>query len=92
MNKSDKERKIVRKKLSFMHKKRFNTCFKRWMQFRVGAIPRLPQKTYDKDLTDLIETISGIRIYQIRTGFTIYFPISTLLQSYYQKRCWAITD
>ena len=42
-NKSDKERKIVRKKLSFMHTKRFNTFFKRWVQFRVGAIPRLPK-------------------------------------------------
>ena len=41
-NKSDKERKIVRKKLSFMHTKRLNTFFKRWVQFRVGAIPRLP--------------------------------------------------
>jgi len=39
-NKSDKERKIVRKKLSFMHTKRFNTFFKRWVQFHVG--PRLP--------------------------------------------------
>ena len=38
-NKSDKERKIVRKKLSCMHTKRFNTFFKRWVQFRVGAIP-----------------------------------------------------
>ena len=41
-NKSDKERNIVRKKLSFMHTKRFNKYFKRWVQFRVGAIPRLP--------------------------------------------------
>ena len=41
-NKSDKERKIIRKKLSLMHTKRFNTFFKRWVQFRVGAIPRLP--------------------------------------------------
>ena len=42
-NKSDKERKIVRKKLSFMHIKRFNRFFKIWVQFRVGAIPRLPR-------------------------------------------------
>ena len=41
-NKSDNERKIVRKKLSFMHSKRFNTFSKRWVQFRVGAIPCLP--------------------------------------------------
>ena len=40
--KSDKERKIVREKLSFFHTKRFITFFKRWVQFRVGAIPRLP--------------------------------------------------
>ena len=40
-NKSDKERKIVRKKLCSMHTKRFNTFFKRWVQVRVGAIPRL---------------------------------------------------
>ena len=25
-----------------MHKKRFNTLFKKWVQFCVGAIPRLP--------------------------------------------------
>ena len=30
-NKSDKERKIVRKKLTFMHTKRSNTFFKRWV-------------------------------------------------------------
>ena len=41
-NKSDKERKNVRKNLSFMHKKKFNTFFKRWVQLCVGAIPRLP--------------------------------------------------
>ena len=36
-NKLDKERKIFRIKLSFtfMHTKRFNTFFKRWVQFRV---------------------------------------------------------
>ena len=39
-NKSDKKRKIVRKMLSFMHTKSFNIFFKRWGQFRVGAIPR----------------------------------------------------
>ena len=41
-NKSETERKIVRKKFSFMHTKRFNTFLKRWMQFRVVTIPRLP--------------------------------------------------
>ena len=25
-----------------MHSKRFNTFFKRWVQFRLGSIPRLP--------------------------------------------------
>ena len=39
-NKSDKER----NELSFMHTKRFNTTFKRWVQFRVDAIPRLPNR------------------------------------------------
>ena len=34
-NKSDKERKIVRKKLSFMNTKRFYTFLKRWMQLHV---------------------------------------------------------
>ena len=38
-NKSDKERKIERTKLSIMHTKGFNTFFKRWVQFRMGAIP-----------------------------------------------------
>ena len=41
-NKSDKEGKTVRKKLCFMHTKRFNKFSKRLVQFRVGAIPRLP--------------------------------------------------
>ena len=44
-NKSDKERKIVKKRLSFMHTKRFDTFFKRWVQFRVGLIARLPINT-----------------------------------------------
>ena len=42
-NKSDIERKIVRKKISFMHIKRFNTSFKIWVQFCIGAISRLPK-------------------------------------------------
>ena len=29
-----------------MHTKRFNTFFKRWVQFRVGAIPRLPIESF----------------------------------------------
>ena len=41
-NKSDQEREIVRNKLSFNYTKRSNTFFKRWVQFCVGAIPRLP--------------------------------------------------
>ena len=45
-NKSDKERKIVRKKLRFMNTKGFFSFFKRWMQFRVGAILRLPAILY----------------------------------------------
>ena len=31
-----------------MHTKRFNTCFKRWVQFRVGAIPRPSIIKYDR--------------------------------------------
>ena len=41
-NKSDKERKILRKKLSFMHAKKCIAFSKRWVQFRVGAISCLP--------------------------------------------------
>ena len=37
---------IISTKLSFMHTKRFNTCFKKWVQFCVGAIPRLPYFIY----------------------------------------------
>jgi hypothetical protein len=33
--KSDKERKIERKTLSFLHTKRFDTFILRWVQFRV---------------------------------------------------------
>ena len=40
-NKSE-NKKNVRKKLSFMHTKRFNKSFKRWVQFRVDTIPHLP--------------------------------------------------
>ena len=36
-NKLDKERKIASKKLSLMNTKRFNTSYKKRMQFRVGA-------------------------------------------------------
>ena len=38
---NQKRKKIVRKKLSFMHTKRLNTFFKRWVQFPMVAIPRL---------------------------------------------------
>ena len=41
-HKSDKEKKIVRKKLSFILTKRFRKLFSKWVQFRVGAILRLP--------------------------------------------------
>ena len=34
-NKSNKEMETVRKKLYYMHTKRFNTFFKRWVQFHV---------------------------------------------------------
>ena len=40
-NKSNEERKNVRKKLSFMRTKRFDTFFKRLVLFCVGSIPRL---------------------------------------------------
>ena len=45
-NKLDKERKIVRKNLSFMHTKRYNTSLKKWVQSRMGAISRLPISLY----------------------------------------------
>ena len=35
-----------KKKISFMHTIRFITIFKIWVQFRVGAIPRLPIGPY----------------------------------------------
>ena len=38
-NKSDKERIIARKMLSFMHIKRLNTFFSKWVQSRVGLQP-----------------------------------------------------
>ena len=34
-DKTDKEKKIVRLKLSFMHSKRFNRLFQKWVQFHV---------------------------------------------------------
>ena len=54
VNKSDKERKIVRKKLSFMHTKKFYTFSKRWVQFRVGAIPCLSISWIDKYVGQII--------------------------------------
>ena len=39
-----------------MHTKRFNTSFKRWVQFRVGAIPRLPVNTETTKL-DLLDSL-----------------------------------
>ena len=60
-NKSDKERKIVRKRLSFMHTKIFNTFFKRWVQFRVDAIPVLPYKC-SKDKNEVIITVSLTKV------------------------------
>ena len=33
-----------------MHTKRFNTFFKRWVQFRVGAISRLPSNNRGRDI------------------------------------------
>ena len=61
-NKSDNEsyKKNYKKKLSFMHTKRFITFFKRWVQLRVGAIPCVPnyisknqnsQNLFDKNLS-----------------------------------------
>ena len=50
-NKSDKERKIVRKKLRFMHTKRINTFRKRWVQFHV----------YRLEGSDLIEKVNLIK-------------------------------
>ena len=44
-----KEGKIARRKLSFIHTKRFNICFKICLQSRVGAIPRLPSDSYTLD-------------------------------------------
>ena len=34
------------KNVKFKQTKRFNTFLKRWVQFRVGAIPRLPRGAY----------------------------------------------
>ena len=35
-------------KKNFRHTKRFIKFFKIWLQFRVGAIPRLPYSLYDR--------------------------------------------
>ena len=37
----DKERYFVRKNISFIHKKKCRTLFRKLVQYRVGAIPRL---------------------------------------------------
>ena len=46
-NTSDKERIFLKKKLSFMHTKRFNT----FVHFRMGAIPNLPSFVSAKNTT-----------------------------------------
>ena len=38
-----------------MHTKRFNTLFKRWLQFRVGAISRLPLRGQKKRIGFIID-------------------------------------
>ena len=54
-----------------MHTKRFNTCYKRWVQFRVGAIPRLPLittltyvllGTFDLFFTGVLDTREYLKI------------------------------
>ena len=54
---SDEERKIIRKNLRFMYIKRFNKFIKRWGQFRMGAIPRVPKLFYGGDIQRLVYTI-----------------------------------
>ena len=53
-----------------MHTKKFNTFFKRWVLFRVGAIPRLP--------TNL--PISLIPVYIVYKGVLIPTLIMQLVQ------------
>ena len=45
-NKSDQERQIANKKVNFYAYKKILYIFKRWVQFRVGAIPHLPSVQY----------------------------------------------
>ena len=79
-NKSDKKRKIV-KKLSFMHTKRFNTFFKWWVQFRLGAIPRLHAKTNFFGLESWYRNLVDIYLYGNLLDFQhfSFFPINTYL-------------
>ena len=49
-----------------MHTKRFNRFFKRWVQFRVGAIPSLPK-------------ISDVKLFNIAGGQIIMTLITYLV-------------
>ena len=66
-NKSDKERKIVRKKLDFMHIKRFNTIYKVWLQFHISIFwsVRFLQSVWFKKcfLHRVLQIVSIIIIY-----------------------------
>ena len=61
-----------------MHTKRFNTFFKRWVQFRVAAIPWLPNISYFEGLRDLcLLSFIGIEL-----SLGIYFPAIGTLRGY----------
>ena len=68
-NKSDKERKIVRK-LSFMHTKRFNALFKRWVQFCMGAIPPLPYTFCNHCKINFFYLEDNILFWSLSSAFT----------------------
>ena len=51
-----------------MHKKDLLHFLKRWVQFRVGAIPRLPKCYNHKMQIYLIRNLWQFSIYWIRTG------------------------
>ena len=56
-----------------MHTKRFNTFFKRWVQFRLGAIPRLVSTKKTRRIYEVIK--KEIQEFDVNDPLMFFFNI-----------------
>ena len=63
-NKSDNERKTLRKKLSFMHTKRFNVFFKTRVQFQVYHIRHHLEVFFHLQIPNRLAKLSSTKIFR----------------------------